>query len=224
MQKPSRTLGYLFNIKFEPFFILGGLYLFTALYYTRIPILQIISFVVLIFVTAFWSFSIRRINVMTIPDFKITSKKMWIHIFFAGILAVFGWYYFRLYNLWTRGIEIEIGYGGSITAILVAIAVSSAEEIFFRGYLQNRLSSRFNIWTRVFIAVFAMAFYKNIVHMWEGIPLIFQLELLFLGILHNILPSLWMEWSGSLVGPLFLHVFWDLLVYAPLGTIPYWVF
>lgn len=224
MLNPSKLSGLLFHPKYEPFFIVGGLYLFTALYYTRKPALQILSFVILIFVTALWSFSIRRVHVMTWQDFKLTTKKIWLHILIAAGLAIFGWFYFRLYNLWTRGIEIKLGFGGSIANILAVIVVSSAEEIFFRGYLQNRLRSHFGFWARVLIAVFAMAFYKNIVHLWEGMPLLFQLELLFLGILHNILPSLWMEWSGSLIGPLCLHVFWDLLVYAPLGKIPYWVF
>ena len=53
--------------------------------------------------------------------------------------------------------------------------------------------------------------------------LVLHIELFLLGVVHNILPSLWMEWSGSLVGPLLLHVFWDLLVYAPMSEIPYWV-
>jgi membrane protease YdiL (CAAX protease family) len=116
-----------------------------------------------------------------------------------------------------------LGYGGSFPAILAILAVSTAEEFFFRGYLQNRLNRRLSIWARSLIAVVALALFKNVVHMWEGMALILHIELFLLGIVHNILPSLWMEWSGSLVGPLLLHVFWDLLVYAPMSEIPYWV-
>ena len=139
------------------------------------------------------------------------------------VLAVFGWFYFRLYVYLTRGEPMSLGFGGSYPAILIIIIVSTVEEFFFRGYLQNRLSSHYSLWKRVLIAVIAMAFYKNIVHMWEGMSLILHIELILIGILHNILPSLWMEWSNNLVGPLLLHVFWDLLVYAPMSSIPYWI-
>ena len=214
----------LFEPKYEPFAVTGGLYLFTALYYTRQPLLQVISFVVLILVTAYWVYAIRNVNVMRLQDFRLTTKKFWLQVGTALGLAIFGWFFFRLYIQTTRGFQIELGYGGSLVAIFAAISVAVAEEIFFRGYLQNRLRPYHGLWKRVLIAVFAMAFYKVVVHMWEGTALVFQVELLLLGILHNVLPSLWMEWSDSLVGPLLLHVFWDLLVYAPMGTIPPWVF
>lgn len=213
----------LFDPKYEPFAITGGLYLFTALYYTRQPALIVISFFTLILVTAYWVHSIRYVNVMRLRDFKLNTDKLWLHVGLALALAFFGWFYYRYYLQITRGIQIELGYGGSLGAIIAAISVAVAEEIFFRGYLQNRLRPNFGILQRVLIAVFAMAFYKTVVHMWEGQPIVLQAELLLLGIMHNVLPSLWMEWSDSLVGPLLLHVFWDLLVYAPLGTIPSWV-
>jgi membrane protease YdiL (CAAX protease family) len=214
----------LFDLKYEPFAVTGGLYLFTALYYTRQPAIQLISFVVMILVTAYWVHAIRNVNVMHLRDFRLTTVKLWLQVGLAIGLAVFGWFYYRFYIQWTRGFQIELGYGGSLGVIFAAISVAIAEEIFFRGYLQNRLRSHHTLWRRVLIAVFALAFYKTVVHMWEGMPFVFQIELLLLGVLHNVLPSLWMEWSDSLVGPLLLHVFWDLLVYAPMGTIPPWVF
>jgi membrane protease YdiL (CAAX protease family) len=211
------------NPTLEAAVVTGGVFLFTALYYTRIPRYQVLSFLVLIMVAAYLSYAVRRGPGMSWSDFKLTKDRLWRNVFIAIGLAVFGWLYFSVYNYWTRGRALELGYGGSFAAILTILAVSIAEELFFRGYLQNRLSYRCSLWSRVLIAVAALAFYKNVIHMWEGLPLVMHLELFFLGILHNILPSLWMEWSGSLVGPLVLHVVWDLLVYAPLPSIPYWV-
>ena len=138
-------------------------------------------------------------------------------------MAFFGWYYFSLYAYWTRGQSIRLGYGGSLANILTILAISVAEAVFFRGYIQNRLGGRHPLWRRVLIAVVALALYKNVIHMWEGMPLLLHVELFLIGIVHNILPSLWMEWSGSLVGPLVLHLVWDLLVYAPQCAVPYWV-
>jgi membrane protease YdiL (CAAX protease family) len=177
----------------------------------------------LIVVTGYWSLAIRNVHRMTLADFKITAKRWKLQVAIAVGLAVFGWFWFGFYSLVTRGQWLDTGFGGSFSVVLAIIAVGSAEEIFFRGYLQNRLSPNYSLWLRVLITVVAMAFYKNVVHMWEGMTPTLHMELLLIGILHNILPSLWMEWSDSLVGPWVLHVVWDLLVYAPMAAIPYWV-
>lgn len=219
----GRVRERLFDPGLEPFLVIGGLYSFTALYYTRKPPLQALSILILILVATYWARAMRGDPNFSWRDLKLTTKKLWLNVLIAVGLAFFGWFYFGLYNLWTRGTPIKLGYGGSVEVVLAILAVSVAEELFFRGYVQNRLSGRRSLWARVLIAVVALAFYKNVVHMWEGMPLILHLELLFVGILHNILPSLWMEWSDSLVGPLVLHVVWDLLVYAPQSSIPYWV-
>jgi membrane protease YdiL (CAAX protease family) len=213
----------LYDAELEPFLVTGGLYAVTALYYTRTGLLQLLGGIVLIAAASYWAFAIRRRPGLSWGDFKLTSHRLWVNIVLAAGLAIFGWFWFRFYVHLTRGESISLNFGGSVPAILTIIAVSVAEEFYFRGYLQNRLAGRYRMWTRVLIAVVAMAVYKNFVHLWEGMTLVAHVELLLIGILHNVLPSLWMEWSGSLVGPLLLHVFWDLLVYAPMGTIPYWV-
>jgi membrane protease YdiL (CAAX protease family) len=174
-------------------------------------------------VSIYWSVALRSDPERSWRDFKLTTNKLGLNVLIAVALAFFGWFYFSVYLNLTRGQPLKLGYGGSFPAILAILAVSTAEEFFFRGYLQNRLSRRLSIWARSLIAVVALALFKNFVHMWEGMALILHVELFLLGIVHNILPSLWMEWSGSLVGPLLLHVFWDLLVYAPMSEIPYWV-
>jgi membrane protease YdiL (CAAX protease family) len=223
MASLSRIRLLIFDPGVEPFIVTGGIYVFTALYYTRLPVLQGFSFILLILVTVYWSRTIRREPRMTWRDLKLTRRHFGRNILLAMGLAIFGWFYYRLYVYLTRGVVIQLGYGGSPSAIMAIILVALAEEIYFRGYLQNRLNLRFGLLARVLLAVAALAFYKNVVHMWEGLPLVLQAELFLVGILHNVLPSLWMEWSDNLVGPLFLHIFWDLLVYAPLSGIPYWV-
>jgi membrane protease YdiL (CAAX protease family) len=207
----------------ELIIVIGGVYLFTALYYTRLPRYQVLSLLVLATVAVYLSYATRREPGMSWRDFKLNKHRLWLSVTIAIGLAFFGWFWFSLYTNWTRGHFLKLGYGGSFAVLLTIVAVSVAEELFFRGYLQNRLGYRYSMWTRVLIAVVALAFYKNLIHMWEGLPLALHLELFLLGVLHNILPSLWMEWSGSLVGPLVLHVVWDLLVYAPMASIPYWV-
>jgi membrane protease YdiL (CAAX protease family) len=207
----------------EPFMVTGGLYALTALYYTRQIPLQALSLLLLLAVAAYWGYAIRYGPGLSWRDLRLTKKRWGLYVLIAIGLAFFGWCYFSLYAYWTRGQPIRLGYGGSLANILTILAISVAEELFFRGYVQNRLRGRHPLWRRVLIAVVALAFYKNVIHMWEGMPLLLHGELFLLGVLHNILPSLWMEWSGSLVGPLVLHLVWDLLVYAPQSAVPYWV-
>jgi membrane protease YdiL (CAAX protease family) len=223
MNHIARLRQNLWDPGLEPFFVTGGIYTFTALYYTRKVPLQVLGLTALVVVASYWGYAIRRGPGLSWSDFKLTTNKLWLNVLIAIGLAIFGWFYFSLYSTWTRGRPLQLGYGGSLSAIMAIIVVSVAEEVYFRGYLQNRLSRRYRMLSRVLIAVIAMALYKNIVHLWDGMSLILHVELLLVGILHNILPSLWLEWSGSLVGPLVLHVVWDLLVYAPQGTIPDWV-
>lgn len=212
-----------FDLRFEPFIVIAGLYSFTALYYTRIPQLQILSFLLLIAVVLYWSYAIRHNAPLSLREYGLSANRITVNIVIAIALAIFGWFYFSLYSYLTRGQWLSLGYGGSVSALLAIIAVASAEELFFRGYVQNRQKSHLSPYKRIAIAVLAMALYKNVVHLWDGMSFVLHIELLLVGVLHNILPSIWMEWSRSLVGPWLLHVLWDLLVYAPMSTVPYWV-
>jgi membrane protease YdiL (CAAX protease family) len=207
----------------QPLIVTGGLFAFTALYYTRVLVFQLISFLILLLVAFLWSHSIKSLGGFSWGTFKLVKTKLWRNILIAVALAAFGWFYFGLYNYITRGRWIQFGFGGSYPAILAIIAVSVAEELYFRGYLQKYLGERYSRIARVLIAVVALALFKNVVHMWEGMSPGLHIELFLIGVLHNILPSLWLEWSGSLVGPLVMHVVWDLFVYAPMSDIPYWV-
>jgi len=212
-----------FDPRFELCVVIVGLYVGTLLYYTRQLAWQVVGMVILTTTTAYWSYSIRYGVVMSLRDFKLTIHKLGINVLIATGLAVFGWFYFSFYTYLTRGYWLHLGYGGNLVGVFAIIAVASAEEIIFRGYLQNRLSRYCALWCRVLLAVAAMALYKDVVHFWRGMPIVLYIELFLVGVLHNVLASLWMEWSGSLIGPLVLHVVWDLLVYAPLVSIPDWV-
>ena len=177
MASLSQIRLIIFDPGVEPFIVTGGIYAFTALYYTRLPALQVLSIILLIAVTVYWSRTILREPRMTWRDLKLTRRHFGRNFLLAMGLAIFGWFYYRVYVYLTRGVVIKLGYGGSLSAIVTIILVALAEEVFFRGYLQNRLNPRFGLLARVLLAVAAMAFYKNIVHMWEGLPLVLQAEL-----------------------------------------------
>jgi len=212
-----------YDPRFELSATITGFYTGTLLYYTRQVPLQVLGSAILTTAAVYWGYSVRQGTVMSLRDFKLTTHKLGVNTLIAIGLAIFGWFYFSLYNYLTREHWLRLGYGGNLAGVFAIIAVASAEEVFFRGYVQNRLGLYCPLWCRVLLAVAAMALYKNVVHFWEGMPIVLHIELFLVGVLHNVFASLWMEWSGSLIGPLALHVFWDLLVYAPLKTIPPWV-
>ena len=82
-----------FTSKNEPFAITGGIFLFTLLYYTRWLPAQVLSFVILMAVTAYWTLTIRQKG-LTWQDFKLSKNKLWLQVLLALGLAVFGWFYF----------------------------------------------------------------------------------------------------------------------------------
>lgn len=212
-----------FDPRFELCTVTIGLYTGTFLYYTREPLLQALGLAGLVIVTVYWSYSIQRATVMSLRDFKLNTHRIGVNILVAIGLAIAGWLCFSLYNYLTRGNWLHLGYGGNLVGVLAVVSVASAEEVFFRGYLQNRLGLYYPWWCRVLLAAAAIAMYKNVVHWWREMPYVLHVELFLLGVLYNVFASLWMEWSGSLIGPLILHILWDLLVYAPLEAIPSWV-
>jgi membrane protease YdiL (CAAX protease family) len=161
---------------------------------------------------------------MTLTDFKLTRRQLGRQVLIGLGLAFVGWFFFRYYVYYSRGVQLPLGFSGSMAAILSIVVVASAEEIFFRGYLQNRLSDRYGFIPRVVMVVIALSLYKNIIHLWTGMPLFLHVELFAVSVLLSMIPSLLMEWTGNLTGPIVLHVVWDLLVYGHLATIPYWVY
>jgi membrane protease YdiL (CAAX protease family) len=207
----------------EPLLVTGGLYTSLALYYTRISVWQIISGVFLVSLAFYWSRALRD-RPMTLADLRLSRKHLGLQVLIGAGLAVCGWFFFRYYVYVSRGMWLPLGYGGSLAALFSIVAVASGEEFFFRGYLQNRLRVRYALVARVLIVAAALALYKNIIHMWSGMPFIFHVELFTISGLLALITSLFLEWSDNLAGPIVLHVVWDLLVYSHLATIPYWVF
>ncbi len=207
----------------EPLVVTGGLYAALALYYTRISALQVISGVFLVSIALYWSRALG-LRPMTLADLRITRDRLGIQVLIGIGLAVIGWLFFRYYVFFSRGIWLPLGYGGSFVALLSIVAVAGSEELFFRGYLQNRLRDRYRFIPRVLIVAASLALYKNVIHIWSGMPVIFHVELFAVSGLLALVTSLFLEWSDNLAGPIVLHVVWDLLVYAHLATIPYWVF
>jgi len=226
--KPTQTWAMtlrsiLLRPSLEPLLVTGGFYATLALYYTRTPSLQILSGFFLISIAFYWSRALR-FRPMTLADLRITRNRLGLQVLIGTGLAVIGWFFFRYYVFLSRGIWLPLGYGGSLAPLFSIVAVAASEELFFRGYLQNRMRDGYRFIPRVLIVAGSLALYKNVIHMWTGMPVIFHVELFAVSGLLALITSLFLEWSDNLAGPIVLHVVWDLLVYAHLATIPYWVF
>jgi membrane protease YdiL (CAAX protease family) len=220
-RSPLRTIYR--SLALEPFLVVGGLYATLALYYTRSSILQLLSGGLLFGVAFYWSRALQS-RPMSLADIKLSRKHLGRQVLIGVGLAFIGWIFFRTYVFASRDLWLPLGYGGSPWAILSIVSVALAEEAFFRGYLQNRLRGRYSLIPRVLLVVLALALYKNIIHIWTGMPFILHIELFAISALLSMITSLLLEWSNNLAGPIVLHVVWDLMVYGHLATIPYWVF
>jgi membrane protease YdiL (CAAX protease family) len=181
--------------------------------------------VILIGTGLFWGYSIQRVHPMGARDFRLIRDKWGWHVLVALFLSGLGLIYTQLYEFFMRGHWLVIGYGGSIPLLISIFTVVMAEELFFNGYLLTRLrlfSS--SIWLRAFIVVVMLAWYKVAIHMWEGLPLTYYIELFIGEAFQSYVMSWWADRTGSLVAPFLTHLIWDLLVYGSRTSIPYWVF
>lgn len=131
-------------------------------------------------------------------------------IFWAGNAGL------KLFHSWLgllpdRGQRLDAIYtsGGSLspllTAVLLVLPIGFGEELFWRGFIQRRLSERLGRWRGFFITC---TFYTA-VHLCSGNPVLILAALvcgLFWGGLY--------AWSGSLVLVLVAHMVWDPLIFV----------
>lgn len=211
------------NPRIELSLVLSGLYSGIVLYYTRRLPLQMAGVLILFLATLYWSYAIHFGEKMTLSGFGLTRKRLGLYIALGAVIGTLSSRLFSEYVGVTRGEQLSLQVGNSVPVILSILAIAVSEDLFFRGYLLTRLrhfSSRW--WVRVLLASCFMAVYKNAVHIWEGEPLIYYLEL-FATTMFNSVPALiWVEWTGSIATPMTSHFVWDLLVYSYSSDLPFW--
>ena len=109
------------------------------------------------------------------------------------------------------------------SAIALVVATATGEEVFFRGYIQRRISGAIHPFFAIVLVSLVVAIYKMTITSegwsWEGAIVIGGVSAL-----GCIWTGLLFHWSGSLVAPIICHVSWDLLVFGNQSARPYWLY
>ncbi len=108
------------------------------------------------------------------------------------------------------------------TAVLIA-SIAISEELFFRGWLQVRLSNAMNMASSIFISSLAIAIYKIIIHL-NGIDFLKVVEVGGFSFAGSIWLGYLLARYNTIVSTIVFHVAWDFLVYSHHTGTPYWIF
>jgi membrane protease YdiL (CAAX protease family) len=189
-----------------------GLCAVIYLYYTGNIWAQLVSIALFLGVLFVWSSTLRGFD-----DFNLKNQDLLLNI---GIGLVLGLAMFLIFVVY-RGLNLSsIAFNASIVAAVAVVA--AAEEFFFRGYLQGKLSRDFGIVTRIIIVTALFGLYKVSVFSSLRSPLSLA-EIVIISCIGSVILSIEMEKTQNLLAPVISHVIWDVLVYSNMASVPSWI-
>lgn len=189
-----------------------GLCAVIYLYYAGDVYVQLASIVLFLAILYMWTGTIESLE-----DFQLKKEKWLLNI---AVGVAIGLVMFLIFLGYRRLGFSRITFNASILVVVTMIA--SAEEFFFRGYLQGKLSKDFGIFSRITIVTILFGLYKfSVFSSLRGfIPLV---EIIVISCVGSVILSLEMEKMGNLLAPVVSHALWDNLVYSNMETIPSWI-
>jgi membrane protease YdiL (CAAX protease family) len=214
---------WFFPVKYEVVLAISGLYLGIFLYYSKRLPWSPIGLIILTLTAFCLAYSLKYIHPTTLSSLNITRKRAGLYILVGLILIIPGWYFDSLASyLFGRG-WLPFGIAKSLPLIISILIVATSEELFFRGYLLGRIKSLGgNRWVRI-VAVSAMfMFYKVVVHTWDGWSFVTYAGFFAFGAFEMLFETFWVDWTGSIITPLVIHIGWDLIVFQGYTGLPPW--
>lgn len=189
-----------------------GLCTVIYLYYAGGVAIQFFAIILFLAVLYVWTGTIESLG-----DFQLKREKWPLN---AGVGVAIGLIMFLIFLGYHRLDLSRITFNPSI--LVVVIMIAAAEEFFFRGYLQGKLSKDFGIVPKIAIVTALFGLYKfSVFSSLRGfMPLA---EIIVISCTGSVILSLEMEKMGSLLAPLISHALWDNLVYSNMETIPSWI-
>jgi membrane protease YdiL (CAAX protease family) len=189
-----------------------GLCAVIYLYYTGDIWAQLVSIALFLGVLFVWSSTLRGFD-----DFHLKNQDLLLNI---GIGLVLGLAMFLIFVVYRRLNLSSIAFNASIVAAVAVVA--AAEEFFFRGYLQGKLSRDFGIVSRIIIVTVLFGLYKVSVFSSLRSPLSLA-EIVIISCIGSVILSIEMEKTQNLLAPVISHVIWDVLVYSNMASVPSWI-
>jgi membrane protease YdiL (CAAX protease family) len=212
-----------FGVKGEVTLITLGLYIGIVLYYSKHPSWLLTGLGVLTFTAFYLAFSLKYVNPTSLGALHITRKRAGLYLVVGLLLILPGWFFDSLCSYLSGKDWLPLGIASSPSLILSILVVATSEELFFRGYLLGRLKSLDgNRLIRIMLVCAVFMFYKVLVHLWEGWPLASYIMFFAFGAFKMLFETFWVDWTGSIVTPVVIHIGWDLIMFQGYQGLPHW--
>ena len=207
----------------EVVLVVVGLFLGILLYYSRQPPWPTVGLVGMFATAVYLALSFRYANPTSFADLNITRKKAGLYALIGLLVILPGWFFDSLYMYLTGRGWLQFGIATAPPLIISIVAIGISEELFFRGYIQGRLKSLgSNRWVRIIVVCALFMFYKVLIHVWEGWPITVYLEFFLFGAFKMLFETFWVDWTGSIVTPIVIHIGWDLIIFQGYAGVPPW--
>jgi membrane protease YdiL (CAAX protease family) len=178
---------------------------------------------ILVLTALYLALSLKYRNPVSPDALHITRKQAGLYLIVGLLLILPGWFFDSLFSYLTGRGWLPLGIVKSPPLILSILIVAVSEEVFFRGYLLGRLKSLGgHRWVRIILVCVVFMLYKVLIHCWEGWTLAAYLEFFAFGAFKMLFETFWVDWTGSIVTPIVIHIGWDLIMFQQYATLPYW--
>lgn len=200
-----------------------GLYLGLILHYSKRFPWSLVGLGGLTFTALYLAYSLKYLNPTSLSALHITRKRARLYLLAGLILILPAWFFDSLFSHLSGNGWLSLGIATSPSLIISILVVATCEEVFFRGYLLGRLKSLGgNRWGRIVLTSALFMFYKVLVHSWEGWSIATYTWFFTFGAFKMLFETFWVDWTGSIVTPIAIHIGWDLIMFQGYAAPPPW--
>jgi membrane protease YdiL (CAAX protease family) len=211
------------KVRGEVTLVILGLYVGLFLYYSRHLPWPFVGLGGLTLTALYLACSLKYANPTSLSALHITRKRAGLYLLVGLLLILPGWFFDSLYSYVVGRGWLPLGIASSPPLILSILAIAICEEVFFRGYLLGRLKLLGgNRWVRIVLVCALFMLYKVVVHSWEGWPFAAYAEFFVFGAFKMLFETFWVDWTGSIVTPIVIHIGWDLIMFQGYTGPPPW--
>jgi membrane protease YdiL (CAAX protease family) len=203
--------------------VILGFYLGIFLYYSRQLPWSLLGLAGVTFTAFYLAWSLKYVNPTSLSALHITRQRARLYLLVGLILILPGWFLDSLFSYLAGRGWLPLSVARSPILILSILAVATCEEVFFRGYLLGRLKSLGGKrWARILLVCALFMFYKVLVHSWEEWSLATYIAFFAFGASKMLFETAWVDWTGSIVTPIVIHIGWDLIMFQGHTGLPAW--
>ena len=211
------------GVRGEVALVVASLFLGILLYYSRHPPWPTVGVIGMLAAAVYLALSLKYANPTSFAELHITRKKAGLYALIGLLVILPGWFFDSLYLYLTGRGWLQFGIATAPPLVVSIVAIGISEELFFRGYIQGRLKSLGgNRWVRIVVVCALFMFYKVIIHVWDGWSSAVYLEFFLFVAFKMLFETFWVDWTGSIVTPIVIHIGWDLIIFHGYAGLPPW--